>query len=172
MKTSPLVILFADSNPGPGRRLREELRDRGARVMLAGSSDEAIHQAALAAPDVVVMDDDLKSDGQVELGTFIHDAFPRAGIIVLRGSSPPTSSASGLDLLLWGRKPVDDQTIFETIESSFPGRLGAPTPSWPVTRRILCVDDKPSRRTAEHAARSRAENSVSPRRVPRIPRDS
>jgi CheY-like chemotaxis protein len=102
MKHSPLVILFADKNPQFGRRLRGELRDRGARVLLAGSSDEAIHQAALASPDIVVMDDDLKSDGQVELGTFVHDAFPKAGIILLRGSPRRRRSASGLDLLLWG----------------------------------------------------------------------
>lgn len=172
MKTSPLVILFADRTPGPGRRLREELRGRGARVMLAGSSDEAIHLAALGPPDIVVMDDDLQSDGQVELGTFMHEAFPNAGIIVLRGSSPPTSTASGLDLLLWGRKPVEDQTILETIEVAFPGRLGTPTPSWPATRHVLCVDDKPSRRIGERASRMRAQNSVSPRRVPRISRNS
>lgn len=172
MKTSPLVILFADRKPGSGRRLRVELRNRGAQVLLAGSSDEAIHQAALVPPDIVVMDDDLKSDGQVELGKFIHEAFPRAGIIVLRGSSPPTSSASGLDLLFWGRKPVDDQTILETIECSFPGRLGTPTSSWPIPRQILCVDDKPSRRIGEHASRIRVANPVSPRRVPRISRNS
>ena len=123
MKKSPLVILFADRNPGPGRRLRVQLRRRGAQVLLASTSDEAIHQAALASPDILVMDDDLKSDGQIELGTFVHDAFPRAGIILLRGSSPPTSSACGLDLLLWGRKPVADQTLLEVIESAFPGRL-------------------------------------------------
>jgi len=125
MKIAPLVILFADRNPGPGRRLRVELRRRGARVLLASTSDEAIHQAALASPDILVMDDDLKSDGQIELGTFVHDAFPRAGIILLRGSSPPTSSACGLDLLLWGRKPVADETLLEVIDSAFPGRLEA-----------------------------------------------
>jgi CheY-like chemotaxis protein len=141
LKTSPLVILFADRNPGPGRRLREELRRRGARVLLAGSSDEAIHQAALASPDILVMDDDLISIGQVELGTFVHDAFPRAGIILLRGNSPPTSSACGLDLLLWAHKPVAEHTLLEVIESSFPGRLGKSLPSRPETRRILCVDD-------------------------------
>ena len=128
MKKRPLVILFADMNPGPGRRLRSELRRRGARVLLASSSDEAIHQAALASPDILVMDDDLKSDGQIELGTFVHDAFPRAGIILLRGNSPPTSSASGLDLLLWGRKPVADATLLEVMESAFPGRLDRPAP--------------------------------------------
>jgi len=172
MKPSPLVILLADKNPGSGRRLREELRDRGARVLLAGSSDEAIHQAALAPPDIVVMDDDLKSDGQVELGTFLHEAFPHAGIIVLRGDSPPTSSAGGLDLLLWGRKPVEDQTILETIEYAFPGRLGMPTPSWPVARRILCVDDEPSRRIGNRPSRLQEGIPVSLRRVPRISRRS
>ena len=167
MKTSPLVILFADKHPRWGRRLREELRDRGARVLLAGSSDEAIHQAALAAPDIVVMDDDLESDGKVDLGTFLHEAFPHAGIIVLRGNCPPTSSASGLDLLLWGRKPVEDRTILETIECAFPGRLGAPTPSWPITEQTRCVDEPPSRRIANRPSRILEANPVSPRRVPR-----
>jgi|SRR6185369_13341985 CheY-like chemotaxis protein len=172
MKPSPLVILFADKYPRPGHRLRGELRERGARILLAESSDEAIHQAALAAPDIVVMDDDLKSDGQVELGTFLHEAFPRAGIILLRGDSPPTSSAGGLDLLLWGRKPVKDQTILETIECAFPGRLGRPTPSWPIPRRILCVDDEPSRRIGNRPSRLLEGISESPRRVPRISRKS
>ena len=172
MKIPPLVILFADKDPRSGRRLREELRGRGARILLAGSSDEAIHQAALASPDLVVMDDDLRSDGQVELGTFMHQAFPHAGIIVLRGDSPPTSSASGLDLLLWGRKPIEDQTILETIELAFPGRLGTPTPSWPVAPRILCVDDEPSRRIGNRPSRLMEGIPVSPRRVPRISRRS
>jgi DNA-binding NarL/FixJ family response regulator len=172
MNHSPLVILFADKNPQFGRRLRGELRERGARILLAGSSDEAIHQAALAPPDIVVMDDDLKSDGQVDLGTFLREAFPHAGIIVLRGDSAPTSSAGGLDLLLWGRKPVRDQTILETIEYAFPGRLGTPTPSWPIPGRILCVDDKLSRRTGNRALRINEGIPVSPRRVPRISRDS
>jgi len=145
MKTPPLVILFADKDPGPGHRLRMELRRRGAQVLLARSSDEAIHQAALAPPDIVVMDDDLNADGQVELGTFVHNAFPKAGIILLRGNSPPVSSAGGLDLLLWGRKPVADRPLLEVIESAFPGRLRSHTPTWPVTSRILCVDDGPSR---------------------------
>lgn len=144
MKTSPLVILFADGNPGPGRRLRMELRRRGAQVLLTGSPDQAIHQAALACPDIVVMDDDLKSDGQVELGTFIHHAFPKAGLIFLHGTSPPTSSAAGLDLLLWARKPVADRMLLEVIESAFPGRLGGPEPTWLKTGQILCVDDDPS----------------------------
>lgn len=136
MKTRPLVILFADKNPGPGRRMRLDLRRRGAQVLLAGSSDEAIHQAALTAPDVIVMDDDLGSDGQVELGKFLHDAFPNAGIIVLRGGSPATSSAGGLDLLLWTHKPIDDDLLLEVIESAFPGRLGQPVPDRePVHRR-------------------------------------
>jgi len=76
-----------------------------------------------------VMDDDLKSDGQIELGTFVHEAFPHAGIILLRGNSPPTSSASGLDLLLWGRKPVADAMLLEVMESAFPGRLEWPAPA-------------------------------------------
>jgi len=128
MNKLPLVILFADKNPGPARRFRVDLRRRGARVFLAGTSDEAIHQAALASPDILVMDDYLESDGQIELGAFVHDAFPRAGIILLRGSSPPTSSACGLDLLLWGNKPVADATLLEVIESAFPGRLERPAP--------------------------------------------
>jgi DNA-binding response OmpR family regulator len=144
MTTLPLVILFADRNPGPGRRLRVELRRRGAQVLLASSSDEAILLAGLAPPDLVVIDDDLKSDNQVELGTFVHDAFPNAGIILLRGKSPPTSNACGLDLLLWAHKPVSDRTLFEVIEFSFPGRLGKPTASWPIARRIRCVDEERS----------------------------
>jgi len=123
MKTAPLVILFADANPGPGRRIRMELRRRGAQVLLAATSDEAIHQAALAAPDIVVMDDDLKTEGQVELGSFVRDAFPHAGVILLRGSSPPTTSAGGLNLLLWGHKPVDDDVLLEVIASEGLGRL-------------------------------------------------
>ena len=145
MKIPPLVILFADKDPGPGHRLRMELRRRGAQVLLARSSDDAIHQAALVPPDIVVMDDDLNTDGQLELGTFIHNAFPQTGIILLRGNSPPVSSAGGLDLLLWGRKPVADRPLLEVIESAFPRRLRSHTPTWPVTPRILCVDDVPPR---------------------------
>jgi CheY-like chemotaxis protein len=145
MKTIPLVILFADRNPGPRRQLRVELRHRGAHVLLAGSTGEAIHQAAHDPPDILVADDDLGKDGQTDLATFIKDAFPRAGIILLRGSGQPTSSPWGLDLLLWTHKRVADQTLIKTIEFAFPGRLGRPTPSWARTPQIRCVDEKPTR---------------------------
>lgn len=128
MNIAPLVVLFADNDLVPGRRLRGELRRRGAQVLLAGSSDEAIHQAALERPDIVVMDDDLKSDGQLDLGKFLHDAFPHTGILVLHGYSPPTSDVGGLDLLFWGRKPIGEDTLIEIIESVFPGRLKDPVP--------------------------------------------
>jgi hypothetical protein len=141
----PLVILFADKNPVPGRRLRLELTRRGARVLLAGSTEEAIHLSARAPPDILVMDDDLNKDGQIDLGTFIHDAIPNAGIILLHGSGPPTSSPWGLDLLLWAHKRVDDQTLIETIEFAFPGRLREPSQYWPRAKQVLCVDDEPSR---------------------------
>jgi CheY-like chemotaxis protein len=145
MKTIPLVIIFADRNPGPRRRLRVELRRRGAQVLLAGSTEEAIHQAAHDPPDILIMDDDLRKDGKTDLATFIHDAFPKAGIILLRGRGQPTSSPSGLDLLLWAHKRVADQTLIETIGFAFPGRLGRPTPSWRGTTQIRCVDENPSR---------------------------
>jgi hypothetical protein len=89
------------------------------------------------------MDDDLSKDGETDLATFIHDAFPKAGIILLRGSGQPTSSPSGLDLLLWAHKRVADQTLIETIEFAFPGRLGRPTPSWPPAMQVRCVDEEP-----------------------------
>jgi hypothetical protein len=143
MKTIPLVILFADKNPGPGRRLRGELRLRGAHVLLAGSTEEAIHQAAIASPDILVMDDDLKLEGHADLGTFIHNAFPNAGIIFLHGRGQPTASPCGLDLLLWAHKGVDDQTLIETMEFAFPGRLGEPTADWLRARQKPCVDDEP-----------------------------
>jgi hypothetical protein len=145
MKTIPLVILFADKNPGPGRRLRGELRLRGAHVLLAGSTEEAIHQAALAPPDILVMDDDLKLEGHADLGTFIHNAFPAAGIIFLHGRGQPTASPCGLDLLLWAHKSVADQTLIETMEFAFPGRLGGPTPDWLRVRQAPSVDAEPSK---------------------------
>jgi CheY-like chemotaxis protein len=144
MKSMPLVILFADKNPVPGRRLRLELTRRGAHVLLAGSVDEAIHLAARAPPDILVMDDDLHKEGQTDLGTFIHEAIPKTGIILLHGSGQPTSSPWGLDLLLWAHKRVDDQTLIETIEFAFPGRMGGPSPYWPRARQVLCVEDEPS----------------------------
>jgi hypothetical protein len=144
MKTNPLVIIFADRNPGPGRRLRVELRRRGAQVLLAGSTGEAIHQAAHDPPDILIMDDDLSKDGETDLATFMQDAFPKAGIILLRGNGQPTSSPSGLDILLWAHKNVTDQTLIETIAFAFPGRLGRPTPSWPQPVQVRCVDEEPS----------------------------
>ena len=120
-----------------------ELRRRGAQVLRAGSTDETIHQAALVSPDILIMDDDLNQEGPTSLGAFIHDAFPNAGIILLHGSGQPTSSPSGLDLLLWAHKRVADQTLIETIEMAFPGRLGRASPVWPRPRRIVCIDAEP-----------------------------
>jgi len=144
MKTNPLVILFADRNPEPRRRLHVELRRRGAHVLVAGSTGEAIHQAAHEAPDILVADDDLSKDGQTDLVTFFKDAFPKAEILLLRGSGQPTSSPSGVELLLWAHKQVADQMLIETMEFAFPGRLGPPTPAWPRATQVRCVDEKPA----------------------------
>jgi hypothetical protein len=141
MKTRPLVIFFADRNPGPRRQLRVELRRRGAHVLLAGSTGEAIHQAAHEPPDILVADDDLSKDGQTDLATFIRDAFPKAGIILLRGRDQPTSSPWGLDLLLWAHKRVPDQTLIETMEFAYPGRLDRPRSDWTRGTQIRCVDE-------------------------------
>ncbi|HEV3028192.1 MAG TPA: hypothetical protein VG457_11505 [Planctomycetota bacterium] len=143
MKTSPLVILFADRNPEPRPDLRVELLRRGAHVLVACSTGEAIHQAAHAPPDLLIADDDLQKDGQTDLVTFIQEALPKAEIILLRGSGPPTSSPSGVELLLWAHKHVPDQTLLETMEFAFPGRLGPPTPAWPRATQVRCVDEHP-----------------------------
>ena len=126
------------------------------------------------------MDDDLKSDDQIELGTFVHDAFPHTGIILLRGSSPPTSSASGLDLLLWGRKPL-------TRRSSRSWSPHSPD-DWTGTRRPTfraspwCVDNTPplmdpGTRAGPPAARTirsgtPADRSTCSATLPVIQRDS
>jgi CheY-like chemotaxis protein len=144
MKQHPLVILFADPDLPSTRRLRAELRRRGARVHRGGSVEEVIHQAALAPPDLFVMDAGFSLQGDTPLGAFVQSAFPKAQIILLGRGDLPDGEETPRGILFHSRKPMAEGKLLEVIEEAFPGRLSPATHFWPHRGPILCVDDDPS----------------------------
>jgi CheY-like chemotaxis protein len=137
----PPTILVADRDLSWSRSVRTELRRRGAQVVMATSVDEALHQAALAPPDLVVLDDDLAGRGDRDLAELFQSALPEAKMILLESRSPASPLRERGPLFCSGPRPPSAETLLSLALGAIGHRLGeAPAP-----RRgtVLCVDDDP-----------------------------
>ena len=137
----PLEILFGDTDLAATRPLRVELRRRGARVHLVDSAAEAVQQALLEPPDLVVLDESLRRNGETDLVSFFQSGKPKAKIILLRSDVEAAPSGPDSGILFSARKPVSKGTLLEVIVSAFPGRLGDESVPPAETHSVLCVDD-------------------------------
>jgi DNA-binding response OmpR family regulator len=140
-ENEPLAILFADTDLAATRPLRVELRRRGALVHFVDSSAEAVHQASLEPPDLVVLDGNLRKDGEADLVSFFHSRLPETKIILLHSDVDAPASGPGSGVLFSACKPVSKATLLEVIVSAFPGRLKDGSVPPPETHTVLCVDD-------------------------------
>lgn len=140
MTPIPPVVLFADRDLASTRPLRQELRRRGARALMAETLPQALRAAELFHPELVVLSDDLGGPQPYALVEQLQSLLPRAEIILLAAEPSNIPEGVGLGLLFAAPKPVARATLLDVIESAFPGRLpaGAATPA-PCT--VLCVDD-------------------------------
>lgn len=134
----PLGILFGDTDLAATRPLRVELRRRGARVRLVDSAAEAVQEASLEPPDLVVLDESLRKNGETDLVSFFQSRLPRTQLILLQSDVDAASSAG---VLHSARKPVSKGALLEVIVSAFPGRLRDDSVPPPETHTVLCVDD-------------------------------
>ena len=138
---APLSILFADSDLAATRPLRVELRRRGARVELVTTATRAVEEANAHPPDLLVLDESLKKDGDADLLSHFSDHLPDTQIILLHSGTDSTPHGSGMGLLFSAHKPVSKATLLDVIADAFPGKLKeAPEPR-PETHTLLCVDD-------------------------------
>ncbi len=140
VKETP-VFLFAEGDATPTRPLRAELRRRGARVLRAGSLDEAIREADRCPPDLFVLDDHLDGSRVPDVAAFFRASHPRAEIILLIREPAELPRGLGLGLLYSGGRDVGNESLLEVILSAFPGRLTASGSKENLLGRILCVDD-------------------------------
>jgi DNA-binding response OmpR family regulator len=138
---TPLEILFADNDLAATRPLRVELRRRGARVHLVDSAAETICQASIQPPDLLVLDEGLKKNGDTDLVSYFRSSLPETEIILLHSGGDTTPHGSGLGLLFSAHKPVSKEALLEVIVSAFPGRLREDTVPRPQNHTVLCVDD-------------------------------
>lgn len=136
---SPLTVLFVDTDLAACRPLRVELRRRGAQVDLVDSVPEALVQAESRPPDLLVLEESLRKDGETDLLSFFRVGYPETKVILLHSESSRETPSPAV--LHSGQKPVSKETLLDVIEGAFPGRLEARPSSDPPTRRILCVDD-------------------------------
>ena len=137
MNAAAPVILQADRKLGETRLLRTELRRRGARVLMAESTEQALAHSALCPPDVVILDDELKGD----LPEYFRSTFPDAELILLSSRSDRLTLGLGMGLLFHGIRPVTSKTLLEIIDEALPGRLGKEPDASGVAPMVLCVDD-------------------------------
>jgi DNA-binding response OmpR family regulator len=135
------VILQADRKLGETRGLRIELRRRGATVLMAESSEQAMRHALISPPDVLILDDDLDRGSACDLVDYFRSTAPDAELILLSSRATDMTRGIGLGLLFHGVRPVSNATLLDLVEQALPGRLREPTPSPKVAPMILCIDD-------------------------------
>ena len=122
MSKAPL-ILQADRKLGETRTLRTQLRRRGATVLMAETAEQAMRQALIAPPDVLLLDDDLSQDGSCDLVDYFRSTAPEAEMILLSSRPDQVTRGIGLGLLFHGLRPVANTTLLDLVEQALPGRL-------------------------------------------------
>ena len=137
---APLHILFAEPDLASSRPLRVELRRRGSRVEFAGSATDVLRKAQEDPPDLLILDEELQSQGELDLLKVFRTSIPLMEIILLH-SGEDRALGCGMGLLFSARKPVSRTALLEVIDSAFPGRLPENTAPLPETHTLLCVDD-------------------------------
>jgi DNA-binding response OmpR family regulator len=146
MVIKPPVVLFADRDLSWSRDVRVSLRRRGAEVRMGASVDEALRQAALAPPDLVILDDDLEGRRERDLVDLFRETLPEAEIILLESKVPQGPRGAGQGLFFSGAKPVAPGTLLGLAQDALGTRLEE-TPRQERTQKhgtVLCVDDDPN----------------------------
>jgi len=140
MKSTEPVILQADRMLGETRMLRTELRRRGARVLMAETAEEAVAQAKLCPPDILLLDDDLSGE---DLAERFRSTLPDAEVILLSSRDDQLARGFGMGLLYHGLRPVGWRTLLDLIEQALPGRLRPAGDASEPGPMVMCVDDDP-----------------------------
>jgi len=91
------VILVVDDDPGLLRALKSVLSQRGYRVVLAASGEEALELAASADPDLVILDLALPGISGLEVCRSLRE-WLKAPILVLTVRDRDTDKIAALDL--------------------------------------------------------------------------
>jgi len=139
--SKPAVILQADRKLGETRYLRTELRRRGAVVAMAETADQAMRQALLAPPDVIILDDDLSRGSECDLVEYFRSTVPEAEMVLLSSRQDSLTRGLGLGLLFHGLRPVSCATLLDLVGQALPDRLQSAPAAATVAPMILCVDD-------------------------------
>ena len=137
----PPTVLVADRDLSWSRAVRTELRRRGARVCMATSVDEALHEAATHPPDLVVLDDDLDGREDRDLADLFRSALPEAKMILMESRPASSGPRQAGPLFCSGPRPSSPDTLLSLVVGAIGHRLG--DASAPRQGTVLCVDDDP-----------------------------
>lgn len=134
-------VLFADRDLSWSRSVRSELRRRGAEVAMAATVEKALHEAATAPPDLIILDDDLAGSDGRDLAELFQSALPEAHLILLESRKPAAVKRAGGPLFCSGPRPLSPETLLSLAL----GAIGHRLREAPGIQRgtVVCVDDDP-----------------------------
>jgi CheY-like chemotaxis protein len=120
-KEDPLsrTVLVADPDPAERRKVGDTLRTAGYEVIEAGTGGEALQQALLQWPDVLVLDADLSG---VTAWDVLEQLRSSSGVDEMRvvvysgeGADPTPSSEGAVEVVT---KPIDLRELLQAVENA------------------------------------------------------
>jgi CheY-like chemotaxis protein len=108
---------------------------------MASTVEEALHQAATAPPDLVILDDDLEGRGDRDLAELFSSVLPDASLILMESRCSLHPRRRGGPLFCSGPRPPTCEALLSLSLAAIGHRLGEAAASRRGT--VLCVDDDP-----------------------------
>jgi len=134
-ETSAKLILVCDDDPSTREVIGATLEAGGYRVALAATGDEAVRQARLMLPDVMLLD--LLMPGMNGWQTMQeltrHPETRDLPVVIFSGLSASVAHAGSGNVAGWVHKPANDAALFQALERALAGAEAI--------ARVLLVED-------------------------------
>lgn len=130
------VVLLCDDDTSIHEAIQVSLQQRGYRVVAVASGEEAIAQASLLQPSVILLDLLMpEMDGWATMAVLKEQPRTKNIPIIIFSALVSESKSAHPDVANWLPKPLIEQSLFETIEQSLKQNTKL--------TRVLVVEDDP-----------------------------